>query len=180
MSEGAERPCPRCGKWVLTFPNGELRPHAVPIAKRTNPKKSEPCKEPDVEWEPDASPPIGSLAPFAMMRTRRAVPAGKVLKAGVLDYAGCEIRVGDYVLRIDGELHGCTVDDFENLYFRDREPEPCCTVCGCTQNDACPEGCSWVAPNLCSACNERLLQESGVKAAGEQLTALRKARRGVA
>lgn len=30
-----------------------------------------------------------------------------------------------------------------------------CTVCGCTDNAACltPDGfCSWVAPNLCSAC----------------------------
>ncbi len=29
-----------------------------------------------------------------------------------------------------------------------------CSVCGCTEEDACEEGCSWAnrAQNLCSAC----------------------------
>ena len=28
-----------------------------------------------------------------------------------------------------------------------------CSVCGCTDDHACePEGCYWVAPDLCSAC----------------------------
>jgi hypothetical protein len=27
-----------------------------------------------------------------------------------------------------------------------------CRFCGCTENDACPEGCSWAEPNLCSVC----------------------------
>ena len=27
-----------------------------------------------------------------------------------------------------------------------------CHSCGCTQNDACPEGCGWAKPNLCTAC----------------------------
>lgn len=27
-----------------------------------------------------------------------------------------------------------------------------CRVCGCTENDACDEGCSWVEYDLCSAC----------------------------
>lgn len=27
-----------------------------------------------------------------------------------------------------------------------------CRECGCTENFACPEGCSWAAPHLCSAC----------------------------
>lgn len=29
-----------------------------------------------------------------------------------------------------------------------------CHGCGCTDSCACPGGCSWVAPNLCSACVE--------------------------
>lgn len=29
-----------------------------------------------------------------------------------------------------------------------------CRVCGCTQDHACPGGCHWVEPNLCSACVE--------------------------
>lgn len=28
-----------------------------------------------------------------------------------------------------------------------------CMVCGCTEDDACEGGCSWVATFLCSACD---------------------------
>lgn len=27
-----------------------------------------------------------------------------------------------------------------------------CIECGCTDNKACKGGCSWIAPNYCSAC----------------------------
>jgi len=27
-----------------------------------------------------------------------------------------------------------------------------CRFCGCTQEDGCPAGCSWVEPDLCSVC----------------------------
>lgn len=30
-----------------------------------------------------------------------------------------------------------------------------CRVCGCIDEQACPEGCHWVAPDLCSACVPR-------------------------
>jgi hypothetical protein len=29
---------------------------------------------------------------------------------------------------------------------------PRCRVCGCTNDHACAEGCSWVEPDLCSQC----------------------------
>lgn len=29
---------------------------------------------------------------------------------------------------------------------------PICRGCGCSQHDACPPTCSWVEPDLCSAC----------------------------
>jgi hypothetical protein len=28
-----------------------------------------------------------------------------------------------------------------------------CRVCGCTEERACPGGCTWVRPDLCSACS---------------------------
>lgn len=35
------------------------------------------------------------------------------------------------------------------------EPKPAkCRICGCTDMQACPGGCSWVEPDLCSACEE--------------------------
>lgn len=38
-----------------------------------------------------------------------------------------------------------------------------CRICGCTQNNACPEGCYWVEKNLCSVCaiNMETIQEEG-------------------
>lgn len=33
--------------------------------------------------------------------------------------------------------------------------EQLCHRCGCTNAAACPGGCSWVAPDLCSQCEEK-------------------------
>lgn len=33
-----------------------------------------------------------------------------------------------------------------------RVPGGACRECGCTDNRACPGGCSWVAPDLCTQC----------------------------
>lgn len=30
-----------------------------------------------------------------------------------------------------------------------------CERCGCSQDDACPEGCGWAHDHLCTACTER-------------------------
>ena len=34
-----------------------------------------------------------------------------------------------------------------------------CRVCGCTDDRACPGGCSWVAANLCSRCAPGVLED---------------------
>lgn len=33
-----------------------------------------------------------------------------------------------------------------------------CRVCGCTDDDGCEEGCSWVEDELCSSCAPRIEQ----------------------
>jgi hypothetical protein len=33
-------------------------------------------------------------------------------------------------------------------------PPSACKVCGCTWSNACPGGCHWVGPGLCSSCAE--------------------------
>jgi hypothetical protein len=43
-----------------------------------------------------------------------------------------------------------------------KSSEPACRVCGCTEHNACDEGCSWVrtepgSPPLCSACSGKPL-----------------------
>lgn len=30
-----------------------------------------------------------------------------------------------------------------------------CRICGCTDNEACPDGCSWSQPEICSTCARR-------------------------
>lgn len=38
--------------------------------------------------------------------------------------------------------------------FRDAVPVRTCRVCGCTEDRACEGGCSWLAFDLCSACED--------------------------
>lgn len=45
----------------------------------------------------------------------------------------------------------------------EKEKEQTCRVCGRTQNNACPGGCSWVEKDLCSACEEIRKQLPGLK-----------------
>ncbi|MDD3057138.1 MAG: hypothetical protein PHO72_02405 [Sphaerochaeta sp.] len=39
------------------------------------------------------------------------------------------------------------------------EDEQKCRVCGCTDDMACPGGCYWVEPDLCSRCAEKMRRE---------------------
>jgi ParB family transcriptional regulator, chromosome partitioning protein len=41
----------------------------------------------------------------------------------------------------------------QNLLVTPREGA--CRVCGCTEDDACPDGCWWIDPDLCSQCEVR-------------------------
>ena len=34
-----------------------------------------------------------------------------------------------------------------------------CLCCGCTQNNACEGGCSWITPDLCSSCADLFKDE---------------------
>ena len=44
-----------------------------------------------------------------------------------------------------------------------------CRVCGCTDSSPCPDGCSWIEKDLCSACAKNVpLKESDVKAPGKK------------
>ena len=44
--------------------------------------------------------------------------------------------------------------------------------CGCTDDHACPGGCSWVAPEVCSRCTDRL-KEGNDLISGEEIKALK-------
>lgn len=56
-----------------------------------------------------------------------------------------------------GLLDDRAADGSDYWSVRDRciaaaEGETACRVCGCTDARACAGGCSWVEPDLCSAC----------------------------
>jgi len=42
-----------------------------------------------------------------------------------------------------------------------------CRACGCTDNRACPGGCSWVEPDLCSACADKDRPVKSIRAVQE-------------
>ena len=41
------------------------------------------------------------------------------------------------------------IESRDDMDIRDVER---CRICGCTDDRACPGGCSWAAPGLCSSC----------------------------
>ncbi len=46
-----------------------------------------------------------------------------------------------------------------------------CMFCGCTDDHACPGGCSWIEPNVCSRCKDRLRGNDLIS--GDEIKALR-------
>lgn len=49
----------------------------------------------------------------------------------------------------DGSYAGEVLAAFDRL-----AAEGVCVICGCDDLHACPGGCHWVQPDLCSACVE--------------------------
>ena len=61
----------------------------------------------------------------------------------MINNALCHLGYGPY----------CTACELETVCPKPNKPnEQQCRVCGCTQNHACPGGCYWVEPDLCSQC----------------------------
>jgi hypothetical protein len=46
--------------------------------------------------------------------------------------------------------------------------EIACRVCGCTEDNACPGGCSWAGPELCSRCAAVLIEAGIIEVEEEQ------------
>lgn len=65
-------------------------------------------------------------------KSRRHSPAGQPAAVLFLDSR----------FRSDYVLTGSALDDIG----------PACRRCGCTEFSACPGGCVWVEPDLCSRC----------------------------
>jgi hypothetical protein len=55
-------------------------------------------------------------------------------------------------LQLLAQRHGATPEQVAEEILANELELQRCRKCGCTQLEACPEGCSWVAEDLCSAC----------------------------
>lgn len=97
----------------------------------------------------------------AAQQTGNRMAKAFVLLCRVLDdfvvLAPCQICKTDWP-ECNGESEQCgdrPIWQCWQKYILERvDAEPVCRVCGCTQDNACPGGCYWVAPDLCSACAE--------------------------
>lgn len=71
-------------------------------------------------------------------------PARVTIAISATAPADLEARVAAFAAELEGQ--GIAVDPVEYL--------PTCTVCGCSEDHACPEGCAWATqdPDLCTAC----------------------------
>jgi hypothetical protein len=100
------------------------------------------------------APAVLDAKGYRMMQSRGQVAFARVAKTGVVDLDGINmiLHEGDYLMRQHGDLTPVSVDIVERYWFTARGAEMVCRKCGCTQEDACPGGCSWAAENLCSSC----------------------------
>lgn len=48
--------------------------------------------------------------------------------------------------------HGLGLDDESIEDACVEAQQPSCRICACTEDRACPGGCSWIEPDLCSRC----------------------------
>jgi hypothetical protein len=78
---------------------------------------------------------------------------GETPRAEVAKRIGVKVRVLEQWLSLDRftVLHAARIAQGLGLRIR-FDFEQACWKCGCTQNDACEGGCSWVEEDLCSAC----------------------------
>lgn len=106
-----------------------------------------------------------ALSPEAQERVGAAAIAWAIGSIG--DEEGAQPNQGFLAATIEAELivRQSMTDEAADLLFSecgapflpDLRPLAIsqCRVCGCTDRCACPEGCSWVEDDLCSACAGR-------------------------
>ncbi len=68
-----------------------------------------------------------------------------------------EIKFGDLSMTLPRDINAIALArELLDLFEDSIVSEWTCKVCGCTQNNPCPGGCSWAAPNLCSRCTGKI------------------------
>jgi len=73
-----------------------------------------------------------------------------------------------FILGQENEISEETINKFINEEIEylvnpsEVSEEKKCRVCGCTENNACEDGCYWVEDNLCSKCEENVQQNEEI------------------
>lgn len=84
--------------------------------------------------------------------------ADEITLTNYVDAAGESLTpdLSDLVMRevLQGDIRNYRMPALHTLGIRQ------CAQCGCTDLCACDSGCSWVGPNLCSACQDDAAPES--------------------
>ena len=65
-------------------------------------------------------------------------------RAFVIDIHGCFTVVADTEAEAIAAAIDKIQDDAHNTLFIEAEEVPCCRFCGCTEDEACEEGCEWL------------------------------------
>lgn len=96
---------------------------------------------------------IGAAAMIYAVGVWRADRINTVVGWDAAEYEGAR-RMAGFVHNALGE------DRIASLPLPDLAPigVRACRVCGCTEDCACPGGCRWVAPGLCSSCAPALVE----------------------
>lgn len=87
----------------------------------------------------------GAMAPF-FSATDNEDDAGEVKLSYVLGHVGTDEEGWSARLCAHGLFITFDDEDTERIYR-------ICRCCGCTDDNACPGGCSWVEDDLCSTCD---------------------------
>lgn len=108
------------------------------------------------QLSPDQQSQIGTAALIHAIGYWRADRIDKIVGWDAAEYEGARMMAG-FVHNALGE------DTIASLPLPDLAPIGirACRVCGCTDDCACPGGCSWVAPDLCSSCALALAETHG-------------------
>jgi len=106
---------------------------------------------------------FNGIKSWAALTPRQQAAVG----AAALEYAACFLAAdetdNDVILRatsandarLADELFDAVKASMADALFGDMVPSRIgrvCRKCGCTEYDACQDGCTWVEPDLCSAC----------------------------
>lgn len=139
----------------------------------------------DIDMHPEEEPkPADHLTAYSGIRKvptddLRLIEPKRCTKTG--DYTQIDALFGD---RSDEDWNKALeiADELFDKYMKDREKlgallshlqkeKMKCMFCGCTADNACPDGCSWIAPNLCSKCADRAKGNDLIS--GEEIIAVR-------